>query len=51
MCPFCMTTAVIAASTTTGAGVLGFAAMKLRSLRRKRREQAAKSAPSKRNGQ
>jgi len=38
MCPFCMTTAVIAASSTTGAGVLGFVAMKFQRARRRRRE-------------
>ena len=39
MCPMCMTTAaVIAASSTAGAGALGFAAVKLQRWRRKRRE-------------
>jgi len=38
MCPFCLTTAtVIAASTTSGAGVLGVAAVKLRAWRWLRR--------------
>jgi len=47
MCPMCMTTAaVIAASTASGAGVLGFVAVKLRALRRRRREPAAAPAKS-----
>jgi hypothetical protein len=34
MCPVCMTTAVlVAAGTTSGAGVLGFVAVKFRWLR------------------
>jgi len=38
MCPFCLTTAtVIAASTTSGAGVLGFVAVRLRAWRWLRR--------------
>jgi hypothetical protein len=41
MCPMCMTTAaVVAASTASGAGVLGFVAVKFRSLRRRRRERS-----------
>ena len=36
MCPMCMTTAaLIAAGTTSGAGLLGFVALKLRALRRR----------------
>ena len=39
MCPICMTTAaVVAASTASGAGVLGFVAVKVRAVRRQRRE-------------
>lgn len=39
MCPACLTTAaLVAAGTTSGAGVLGLVAMKLRRLRRRRRE-------------
>jgi hypothetical protein len=34
MCPICLTT-VVAASTTSGAGVLGFIALRLRAWRRK----------------
>ena len=38
MCPICLTTAtVVAASTTTGAGVLGFVAIRLRACRWLRR--------------
>jgi hypothetical protein len=38
MCPLCLTTAtVIAASTTSGVGVLGLVALKLRAWRRQRR--------------
>jgi hypothetical protein len=40
MCPLCLTTAtVVAASTTSGAGVLGFIAVRFRALRRQRRQQ------------
>jgi hypothetical protein len=39
MCPICMTNvALVAAGATSGAGVLGFVAVKVRSLRRYRRE-------------
>jgi hypothetical protein len=35
MCPICLTTAtVVAASTTSGAGVLGFIAVRFRAWRR-----------------
>lgn len=48
MCPLCMTTAaVIAASTTAGAGALGFAAVKLRRWRRKHRERIKEPTRSK----
>lgn len=41
MCPMCMTTAaVIAASTASGAGILGFIAVKLRALKHRRLEPA-----------
>lgn len=33
MCPMCMTTAIVAASGVSGAGVLGFIALKVRALR------------------
>jgi hypothetical protein len=39
MCPLCLTTAtVVAASTTSGVGVLGLLVVKLRAWRRQRRE-------------
>ena len=38
MCPLCMTTAIMVAAGTTSAGVLGFVVVKLRDLRRRRRE-------------
>ena len=38
MCPFCMTNlALVVAGATSGAGVLGFVAVKVRALRRQRR--------------
>jgi hypothetical protein len=38
MCPQCMTTAaMVAVSATSGAGVLGFVVVKLRTLRRRRK--------------
>jgi hypothetical protein len=41
MCPMCLTTAaVVAASTASGAGVLGFVAIHFRALRRRRRERS-----------
>lgn len=37
MCPMCMTTAaIVAASSASGAGVLGFVALKLRGLWRRK---------------
>jgi len=39
MCPVCMTTAaLVAAGTTSGAGVLGFVVVKFRARRRRRNE-------------
>ena len=39
MCPLCMTNAaLVIAGATSGAGVLGFVALKVRALRRHRRE-------------
>ena len=39
MCPICITNAaVVVAGATSGAGVLGFVAVKVRTLRRHRRE-------------
>jgi F420-0:gamma-glutamyl ligase-like protein len=44
MCPMCMTTlAYVAAGTTTGAGVVGFLAGRLRAMRRRHRELDARS--------
>lgn len=52
MCPICMTTAaVVAASTTSGAGVLGFVAVKFRALRRRRREPSTAQSKSMRSKQ
>jgi hypothetical protein len=39
MCPMCMTNAaLVVAGAASGAGVLGFVAVKIRTLRRHRRE-------------
>jgi hypothetical protein len=41
MCPLCISTAtaaLVAAGTTSGAGVIGFAAIKIRALRQQRRQ-------------
>jgi uncharacterized protein (DUF2062 family) len=39
MCPLCMTNAaLVVAGATSGAGVLGLVAVKVRALRRRRRE-------------
>ena len=39
MCPLCITNAaLVVAGATSGAGVLGFVAVKVRALRRHRRE-------------
>ena len=39
MCPLCMTNAaLVVAGATSGAGMLGFVAVKVRALRRHRRE-------------
>ena len=39
MCPLCMTNAaLVVAGATSGAGVLGFVAVKVRALRRDRRK-------------
>lgn len=47
MCPMCMTTAaIVAASTASGAGVLGFVAVKFQSLRRRRRERSTAQSQS-----
>jgi hypothetical protein len=50
MCPICMTNvALVAASATSGAGVLGFVALKVRALRRHRREPRAAQVDSKKS--
>jgi len=48
MCPLCMTNAaLVVAGATSGAGVLGFVAVKVRALRRHRREPPTDSKKSK----
>ncbi|HEU4509294.1 MAG TPA: hypothetical protein VFR78_13690 [Pyrinomonadaceae bacterium] len=43
MCPLCMTNAVlVVAGATSGAGVLGYVALKVRALRRKKQRQGEK---------
>ena len=50
MCPICMTNAVlVAAGATSGAGVLGFVAVKVRALRRHRREPRTPQSDSKKS--
>ena len=51
MCPLCMTNvALVVAGATSGAGVLGYVAVKVRTLRRHRREpHTAVSSTSARN--
>jgi hypothetical protein len=52
MCPICMTNAVlVAAGATSGAGVLGFVAVKVRALRRNRREPRKAQPDSKKSNQ
>jgi hypothetical protein len=53
MCPLCMTTAaLVAAGTTSGAGVLGFVVVvKFRALRRQRREPRTSQPKSMRSKQ
>ena len=42
MCPLCMTNvALVVAGATSGAGVLGYAAVKVRALRRRREPRTA----------
>ena len=48
MCPICMTNAaLVVAGATSSAGALGFVAVKLRTLRRHRREPRAEKLESK----
>ena len=52
MCPLCMTNAaLVVAGATSGAGVLGFVAVKVRALRRHRREPRTAPLNSKKNKQ
>jgi len=52
MCPLCMTNvALVVASSTSGAGVLGYVAVKIRALRRHRREPRTAPLDSKKNKQ
>jgi F420-0:gamma-glutamyl ligase-like protein len=52
MCPICMTNVALAvAGATSGAGVLGFVAVKVRALKRHRREPRAAQVDSKKNKQ
>ena len=52
MCPLCMTNAaLIVAGATSGAGVLGFVAVKVRALRRHRREPPTAQPDSKKSKQ
>ena len=50
MCPICMTNAVlVVAGATSGAGVLGLVAVKVRTLRRQRRESRTAQLDSKKS--
>jgi len=52
MCPLCMTNAaLVVAGATSGAGVLGFVAVKVRTLRRHRREPRPAQLDSKKSKQ
>jgi len=52
MCPLCMTNAlVVVAGATSGAGVLGFVAVKVRALRQHRRESRTSQLDSKKSKQ
>ena len=52
MCPLCMTNAVlVVAGATSGVGVLGFVAVKVRALRRHRREPRPAQPESKKTKQ
>lgn len=52
MCPLCMTNAaLIVAGATSGAGVLGLVAVKVRALRRHRREPRTGQPNSKKSKQ
>ena len=52
MCPICMTNAaLVAAGATSGVGVVGFVALKVRALRRQRREPRTAQLDSKKRKQ
>lgn len=52
MCPLCMTNvALVVAGATSGAGVVGFVAVKVRALRRQLREQRPGQPESKKSKQ
>ena len=52
MCPVCMTNAVlVVAGAASGAGVAGFVAVKVRALRRHRREPRTAQPASKKSNQ
>ena len=52
MCPLCMTNAaLVVAGATSGAGVLGFVAVKIRGLRRQRRQPRTAPVDSKKSKQ
>ena len=52
MCPFCITNAaLVVAGVTSGAGALGFVAVKVRALRRHRREPRTAQLDSKKRKQ
>jgi hypothetical protein len=52
MCPICMTNAaLVVAGATSGAGVLGLVAVKVRALRRQRRDPRTAQLDSKRSKQ
>ena len=52
MCPLCMTNAaLVVAGAASGAGVVGFVAVKVRALRRHRREPRTVQMDSKKQGE
>lgn len=52
MCPLCMTNAaLVVAGATSGAGVVGFVAMKVRALRRHRRKPRTAELDTKKSNQ
>ena len=52
MCPLCMTNVVlVVGGATSGVGVLGYVAVKVRALRRHRREARTPQLDSKKNKQ